>query len=164
MKTDNFDKQPLIKDFAYKTLEKVGVLRIVDKFNNPKDTNFQELDIHLAVGLQHNNRAKSGFGANHIYYKHFKDIPTSFHILDKDGNVDCLETIIHFLKEFLNTNNSITDIMIFHEFDDRPLILKSSLGLLSIDLDRKHKNFYTVLTFGKMQPKGKKVGYLYVDK
>lgn len=159
--TQEFDKQPLLKAHRDSIIKKVGFFEVVNKKNETIKTVFPPADIYLTAGWQNNDKNKSGFGLNHIYYKHFSQIPAEFYIKNEDDIVEEKETIINFIECFLNKIDRINEISVFYEEDNKPLLLKSKMGLLVITYHTS-KNYYTVTTWAKMRAKGKMTGFLKV--
>lgn len=159
MSSTDFDEQPLLKAHPDFKIEKVGFFKVVDRKLNEKTTVFQNADIFLTAGKQYNNRSKSGFGLNHIYWKHFKEIHSRFHIVENE-QIDYTKTIISFVKCFLNEKTIATEISVYHEEDNKPLILRSRLGLMVLNYNARC-NYYTVTTYSKnMRQKGENIGFL----
>lgn len=152
-----FDKQPLRKGSPYEKICVLGVMRVVNKKGEDINTHLKPLKICLQIGEQFNNKFKTGYGINHIYFKHFNEIPKRFHSVI-NNEIDCEKTIINFLLFFLHDTKSHLEISVNTEIDIKPLLIRSPYGRLvlaefdsykKIDKNKKFKreHFYQILTF-----------------
>lgn len=155
-----FDPQPLLKANFDSIIEKVGFLKIVDSKNLAKQSAFIAAKIYLTAGKQNNDKMQSGFGLNHIYYKHFNEIPSRFHIINAVGEIDYVATIVSFIKYFLNQATKMTEIRVYHEENHKPLLIRSPLGAIVLAYNSKFE-YYTVTTYSKfIKPRGQLKGFL----
>lgn len=145
-----FQHQPLIEDRPGKDIAKVGYFSVINRKGHEIKTSFPNGNIYLKVGKQNDDKDLTGFGINHIYYKHFNEIDTTYHVLNQDGSINYQQTIIDFLKEFLTQPY----VKIYQEEDSKPLLIKSSWGLVVLKYRDKERK-YSVVTFSKkIKPKG----------
>lgn len=148
----DFDEQPLIKGNPNGKICELGKLEIVNHKGETIKTFLKPLKIVLLVGKQHNNSQKSGSGINHIFYKHFKEIPKRFYAI-ANNQVDPKQTIINFLLFFLHNAKTHLEITVSSERDTRPLLIRSPYGRLVLaeydkrDNKSQRQHFYQVLTF-----------------
>ena len=146
----DFDEQPLIKGNPNEKFCELGNLEVVNHKGETIKTFLKPLKIVLLVGKQLNNIDKSGHGINHIYYKHFKEIPKRFHSV-KNNEIDPIQTIINFLLFFLHNSKNHLEITVSSERDTRPLLIRSPYGRLVLaEFDKiennKRQHFYQVMT------------------
>lgn len=157
----DFDEQPLIKGNPDEKICELGNLEVVNHKGETIKTFLKPLKIVLLVGKQLNNVQKSGYGINHIYYKHFKEIPKRFHSVT-NNEIDPIQTIINFLLFFLHDSKNHLEITLSSERDTRPLLIRSPYGRLVL---AKKQHFYQVMTFmTNNQRVGTFIGYYKSNK